>query len=664
MSAFFIAINKDHRPFDLGVAQAMMAQLDRFGDDSQKLVVNQHYAIGFQSTWTLPEEAGERQPLETGQDRWFVFYGRLDNRAELLSKLAKPSSSKISDAVLAQEYLQNVGSEFLSDLIGPFVLLDYDAKADRLLLARDGMGARHMVYKADQKTVLASSYEMALVAHPSVDYRLNDDTVGRHLVSQMQSGPSSIIDGLEVLHPGHSLEICDGEMKFRRFYKPDPKYRVMYASDDEYADEFKRLLNQAVERRLRCVGNIGSQLSGGLDSVPITIAAALSLAAAPDIAAAPDLAAAPDIAKEPNIMVEPSEARSKQQLSAYSWVFDHYPDADEREYSSPICSAYGIEQVMITCDTLWLNYCDTESSAVAPSAVAPSYTPLDPLGPIYNPFMSYNQALFSQAKARGVTVMLNGIHGDILYGYTQSILYELVKSGKFKDALAEARFQLIACGSVTTFIKEYLLKPVPITTRYLNWRASRCTEDHQALQPHIVEQQKHQPNYLESESRDAIRPKQWQVVLGEFAGRDAAIGRFLESEYSIERRYPFRDRDLCEFMLAIPSRQLAISGIKRPIVKRAFASELPVNMVNRNRKASFADVTMAGIYNDQKNAHWANAATREWSYYVKECYFDDKTELNHQLEVVKWRCGYYDYWKSVCYNPMAKKLGLNDAKTK
>ncbi|MBL4671799.1 MAG: hypothetical protein JKX81_06030, partial [Arenicella sp.] len=445
MSAFFIAINRDHRPFDLAVAQAMMAELDRFGDDAKKLVVNQHYAIGFQSTWTLPEEDGEQQPLETGQDCWFAFYGRLDNRAELLAKLAKSIDSKISDAALAQEYLKSFGSELLSDLLGPFVLLDYDAKADRLLLARDGMGARHLAYRIDQKTILASSYEMALVAHPSVDYRLNDDTVGRHLVSQMQSGPSSIIDGLEVLYPGHSLEITSGALEFLRFYKPDPKYRVTYATDDEYAAEFKRLLNQAVERRLRCSSNVGSQLSGGLDSVPITIAAALNIAEALNTAAAPNT------------------AKRGQQLTAYSWVFDQYPDADERQYSSPICSAYGIEQVMINCDTRWLDYADTTPNDFAPSNFVPSnHTPLDPLGPIYNPFMSYNQALFSQAKARGVKVMLNGIHGDILYGYTNGILYELVKSGRFKDALAEARFQLIANGSVIVFIKERLLKPLPI----------------------------------------------------------------------------------------------------------------------------------------------------------------------------------------------------------
>jgi asparagine synthase (glutamine-hydrolysing) len=620
MSAFFIAINRDRRPFNGAVAKAMMAQLDRFGDDAKKLIVTEHYAIGFQSTWTLPEEQGEQQPLKTRQGCWFAFYGRLDNRSQLLTVLDKPLDYQISDAALSQEYLESFGRQSLSDLIGPFVLLDYDANVDRLLLARDGMGARHLAYRVDKKTVLASSYEMALVAHPSVDYHLNDETVGRQIANQMQPRPSSIIDGLEVLYPGHLLEVTAANLTSLRFYKPDPRRRVTFATDEGYATEFNRLLTQAVERRLRCSANVGSQLSGGLDSVPVTIAAARVM------------------------------ANRGQQLSAYSWVFDKYPDVDERQYSSPICKIYGIEQVMINCDTRWPDYGDD--------------TPLDPLCPIFSPFMSYNQELFAQAKARDVKVMLNGIHGDILYAYTQGVLYELVKSGKLKEALAEAGFQLRAHASVIAFIKVRILRPLSLIRRFLSWRALRRAQHDEVLQPHIVKQLRRVPNYLETESRKAVRPQQWQVVFGDFAGRDAAIGRFLESEYSIERRYPFRDRDLCEFMLAIPSSQLVFGGVKRPIVKRAFRSQLPENMVNRNLKAYFGDITIAGIQNDHKNADWFNLETHDWLYYVKACYFELNSEQNHQLEVVKWRCGYYDYWKSVCYNPMVKKLGLSNANKK
>ena len=281
--------------------------------------------------------------------------------------------------------------------------------------------------------------------------------------------------------------------------------------------------------------------------------------------------------------------------------------------------------------------------------------------------MTYNHELFKQAKSHSVTVMLNGIHGDVLYNYTQGILYELVKAGRLRQALAEASSLLRSSGSIKVFLKQFILRPLPLVNRFLVWRARRNSIRDDILQPPIVNQLKaseSQVDYLVKESRRALRPSQWQVVFGDFSGADAALGRFLESEYEIERRYPFRDRELCEFMLAIPSTQLALNGVKRPIVKRAFLSEFPENIAKRNSKTYFADVTLDGMVNDKQNAEWGDSQARQWSHYVKECYIDEKAMQNHLFHVVKWRCGYYDYWKSVCYYPMAKKIGLDNERSK
>lgn len=627
MSAFFIAINRNKREFDPVIAQNMMTQLDRFGHDAKRLVIQDHYAIGYQSCWMVAEEEGEQQPLEFNDQQWFVFYGRLDNREVLLEALletsAKQHGSNISDAVLAQCYLQSFGIERLTDLLGPFVLVNFNSKDDELVCARDGMGGRTLSYQITDDTVLIATYEMALAAHPAVDYRLNDETVANYLVNQMPQGPSSMISGLEVLHPGHSLTISESSVECRRFYLPDPERRVLFENDDEYAAEFKRLLAQAVARRMRCRGNIGTQLSGGMDSVPITI------------------------------LAKKEASKTDQYLSAYSWTFDQNPEADERKYSAPLCQKYGIEQYLIRCDDLWLNY-DQQTS-------------MDPTAPIYNPFMTYNHELFRQAKFRSVTVMLNGIHGDVLYDYTQGILYELIKAGQIRAALTEANSLLKSSGSIKMFAKHFILKPLSLVNRLLVWRARRNRVRDDILQPYIVDQLKArgtQVDYLVKESRRALRPSQWQVVLGDFSGGDAALGRFLESDYAIERRYPFRDRELCEFMLAIPSAQLALNSVKRPIVKRAFLNEFPDNIAQRNTKTYFADVTLGGIQNDEKNAEWGRSQTSEWSHYVKQCYFDGHAEQNHLFHVVKWRCGYYDYWKSVCYHPMAKKIGLDNERSK
>lgn len=637
MTAFFIAINRDRQPFDKSLAQTMMSQLDRFGDDSKQLIVGDYFAIGFQSTWCVPEEQGETQPLKL-ESSWFGFYGRVDNRAELIAALSEKHETiddQVSDAWLAQHYLRVFSLSCLSDIVGPFALFQFDERSGELLLARDGMGSRHLVYQISENHVLASSYEMALLAHPSLDYIFRDDAIALYLTSHIQTHPASIIADIELIYPGHALSVDSFQRElvqacpmqnsaYTRFYKPDPRKRVLYETDQEYADEFKRLLGQAVKRRLRGIGNVGSQLSGGLDSVPVTILAAQNLSAP----------------------ANDSSAKHKPTISAYSWVFDHYAEADERMISGPICEAYGLKQIKINCDHIWPDH-------------GPQTKP-DPLGPIYNPFMSFNHVLFKQAQSNSVSTMLNGIHGDLLYGYTQGILYELLARGRFRDAFLEAGRLLKTTGSWRAFTSLYLLKPVHLVNRFLSKRKSTVDSLERVLQPEVISKISRAEHYLRKESYSAIRPSQWCIVLGDFVGRDLAIGRFIESEYSIERRYPFRDRDLCEFMLAIPSDQLAFNGVLRPIVKRAFANEFPKNLRERNGKTSFAKVMREGMSNDQNNKRWGESQAQEWSRYVKECYFNGKVEQNSYFDVVKWRCGYYDYWMSVCYHPLAKKLGLGN----
>jgi len=637
MSAFFIAINRDRQPFDKSLAASMMSRLDRFGDDTRQLVVGDYFAIGFQSTWRMPEEQGETQPSKS-DDQWFGFYGRIDNRTELIDALIKNRSfvdHSISDAQLARQFLNTFSLSLLSDIVGPFALFQFDERSGELLLARDGMGGRQLVYHLNNDCILASSYEMSLLAHPSLDYKFRGDAIALYLTSHMQTRPSSIIDGIELIYPGHALTVNSFEREsvkfcpmqdaaYKRFYAPDPAKRVVYANDDEYAREFRRLLEQAVKRRLRGNGNIGSQLSGGLDSVPVTILAAENM---------------PKPANE-------GAAKNKRILSAYSWVFDHYAEADERMISEPLCQAHGLEQIKINCDRIWPDYSQ--------------HAKLDPLGPIYNPFMSFNHSLFKQAQSNSVTVMLNGIHGDLLYGYTQGIIYELLVAGRFQDAYSEAKRLYKAAGSWRAFLSLHLLKPLGFISRYLSKRTSTLDSLARILTPGALNSIDRSEHYLTKESYFAIRPRQWRVVFGDFAGRDVAIGRFLESEYSIERRYPFRDRDLCEYMLAIPSEQLAFQGNQRPIVKRAFADSFPSALRKRNIKTSFARVMREGMQKDESNKHWGESQAQEWSCYVKECYFDGKVERNSYFDVVKWRCGYYDYWRSVCYHPLAKELGLGN----
>jgi len=77
MSAFFFAINRNKSIFEYDVASKMMEAISVFGHDQASLVVKDHYALGYQSHWSVPEEVGECQPLnemlpEAGQTGWII----------------------------------------------------------------------------------------------------------------------------------------------------------------------------------------------------------------------------------------------------------------------------------------------------------------------------------------------------------------------------------------------------------------------------------------------------------------------------------------------------------------------------------------------------------------------------------------------------------------
>lgn len=611
MSAFFLAINRDNTDFDSVLAERMMVQIDRFGHGTRNLLVDDDFAIGYQGQSAFSKTPDEPQPYVLGDHLYLLFQGRIDNRKQLMATLKLDHSVRLSDADLVARYYRQFGDQGIDHLRGPFVMVFFNKSNNDVVAYRDAMGGRYLVYRVTEKHILIATYEMALVAHNSFGYCLNKEKSARLLTNQMEPHPSSFIEGLVPLNPGMKMTVSTHGVELKRYYSFNPSTRIKYARDDDYAQEYKRLLNQAVTRRLDGVAKPGIMLSGGLDSVPVAILG----------------------------------AQESKALIAFSWVFERYPDLDERQYSTPVCQQLAIEQVMINCDELWPQF-DASMD-------------LNPIIPFGIPFSEFQEHTFRQAKSKGVTVMLTGIHGDLLYEYTNGVLYELLKAGDLKRFVREFRVLWKAVSSPLLFIKHYFLRPLGLVQKISAKKRQSKVPTSDILIDELAERMMDRPHWLLSESQYALRPQQWRVVLDGFAGDDAVHGRYLEAKYGIERRYPFRDRDLCEFMLSIPSHQLYFALQKRPIVKRAFANEFSPELMSRNTKTVFSDVIYKGVEQDQRSRQWFDSGTEYWTEFVKHCYFDAKTERNHSLEVVRWRCGYYDYWKSVCYNPFVQDSGLN-----
>ena len=619
MSAFFLAINRDLSAFQSEVAQGMMNAINVFGKDHRKLKIKEHYALGYQSLWTTPEEINEEQPLVNTEDRIVsLFHGRIDNRDELIDLLGL-ENNKISDADLMLRFYSRFADKKLAQVVGPFAFAAFHYQSGRVFAARDGMGGRNLLYRVTKDHIFIATYEMAIVAHPSVDYKFNHSRLARVISRLIEDRLSSPIKGVSPLEPGTSISLKVGEHQEVApdvFYSFDGATRTVLKNDQAYAERFKELLDQAIKRRTRAIGEIGSMLSGGFDSVPMSILLAQQL------------------------------ATQQKQLTAFSWVFDRYEEVDERQYSSNVCKQFGINQVCINCDDVWPKFDST--------------TYINPVMPFSIPYVEFQQAAFSEASSRKVRTLFSGVHGDLLYGYTDSILWELLKQGRWRDCWLESKLRLKSSDSFLQWFKRYILRPVPLIAQWLEKKRLKTSVKNELLTDHVVAELKHTaPKFLE-QSLKSLRPIAYKLVMGGFAGEDIAYGRHIDAKYGIDRRYPFRDRDLCEFMLSIPSDQLFYNGVARPIVRHAFAKEFSSEMLNRHTKTSFYPVIKAGIENDTEYGAWYSKPVTGWQFYVKKCYLDSTSNQAVGDDVVRWQCGYYNYWMAICYDSTEFNLGLDD----
>ncbi len=624
MSAFFLSVNRDGSAFAPSQAQSMMKQLDRFGRDSKQLLVHDNYALGYQSLWTVPSEQGEQQPLRnqrTGD--YMMFSGRIDNRDTLIN-LLQLNDPQLSDAQLLMSFYQRYKTRLHSKLkiiVGPFVFVIFNPQKNQVIAARDAMGGRYLCYRITEQHIHIASYEMAIVAHDSVDYAINKRKAAKALSVDTNLQPCSAIVGIEPILPGHCLSLLAGQHSNGVFYLPDPKKRIHLRNDEQYALEFRRLLDQAVARRLPSVGGVGSMLSGGLDSVPMSISACERL------------------------------QKTQESLTAFSWVFDKFPESDEREYSSDVCKRFGIDQVCINCDEVWPQFNEGMH--------------INPIVPFGIPYSEFQQSIMRAAMQRNVSTLLTGIYGDHLYQHTNTVFLELLSRGRLRQFTQEFKRFWNEAPSKTEFLKFYFVAHLPGVRRLQKWRQNRRKKTSDLLVDELLDEMSDEADshsnpeshYLASYSKEALRPEQYQSILDAAIGEDAASGKYMEAKFNLERRYPFRDRELCEFMLAIPSDQLYFNLSLRPILKRAYQSDLGDMLLNRNTKTSFLPVINAGITADHRCEKWFEQKPQAWRAYVKESYFKAESAPKSMLNIVRWRCGFYNYWKSTCYSVIAKQLG-------
>ena len=546
MSVQFGRWNFDGRPSTPDFLEKVAALLLPYGPDA----FGSHAAGGLsfvhRALRTSSECRSERQPYRLPCGVIFTWDGRLDNRDELIRALRGGPAQGTSDAAIAAAAYDRWQNGCFRRLLGDWALAAWNPQEVTLTLAKDFCGVRPLYYTIDKAAVTWSSLLSAVIELSGCRFILDEEYLASWIVAH-PSASRTPYSSVHAVPPASYVLIQNGNAVTRTYWEFDPEKRISYKTDARYEEHFLAAFSEAVRRRLRSDSPVLAELSGGMDSSSIVCVADRLLAEGA------------------------AETRALHTVSYYS---DAEPNWDERPYFQKVEAQRRQTGCHINVST------------------EPSFPEEYPCGRIvFSPDGYRLRTAAAERFAELLTsynhrVLLSGLGGDEVLGGAPSPsieLADLLATGHLRRffrqmvrwALLDRTpiFQLMA-ETVTLFLPPALgglRHPNPLPT----WFETNFTRGHR-----LATQQPrprfyvfgHLPSFQNNlETLEALRSQIAHSVL--------------PSEPPYEKRYPFLDRDLLEFLYAVPRSQLLRPGQRRSLMRRALVGIVPEEVLNRRRKA-------------------------------------------------------------------------------
>jgi len=507
---------------------------------------------------SIIDVAGGHQPMSNEDGSvWLVFNGEIYNFPELrqqLEGLGHIFRTRADTEVLVHLY-EEEGVECLARLRGMFAFALWDGRAEQLLLARDRLGQKPLVYTLTRYGLAFASEIKALLEWEEIPRRVNVQALHNYLTYQYVPAPETIFEGIYKLPPAHYLVCRKGEVEVERYWRLSFRYSRLSLA--EYEARIREELREATRLRLISDVPLGAFLSGGIDSSAV-------------------------VATMAELVDQP--------VRTFSIGFEE-EEFNELEYAREVAKMYGTrhEEFVVR----------TEAKEVLPKLVWHYNEPFaDP-----SAIPSYYVAKMAR---RHVTVALNGDAGDESFaGYERYVADWL--AGLYLKLPQFMREKLIPALLSFLPVSPYEQALPNKLRRFLDLLSSPYAERYARLICAFSEEEKrslYTPQLLaELDGADSL-----MRLVDLYAAADApdVVGRALFVDMfsylpddllvkidiatmanSLEARSPFLDHKFIEFAATIPGELKLRHGQTKYILRRALRPLLPGRILRR-KKAGFS----------------------------------------------------------------------------
>jgi asparagine synthase (glutamine-hydrolysing) len=254
---------------DESVLRSMLAALRHRGPDDEGVYLDGGLALGMRRLSIIDLEGGKQPIANEDGTVVVVCNGEIYNYRELAQDLVERGHhfATASDTEVIVHLYEERGDACVHDLRGMFGFAVWDAKRQRLLVARDRLGIKPLYYAQTPHSLVFGSEIKALLRHPGITASPDYQAVGDYLSLKYVPAPRTMFAGIASLPPGHLLTCDRSGVRVRSYW--DLSFGVngrSAQSDAAYAEELEALLDQTVSLHLRSDVPFGVFLSGGVDS--------------------------------------------------------------------------------------------------------------------------------------------------------------------------------------------------------------------------------------------------------------------------------------------------------------------------------------------------------------------------------------------------------------
>ncbi len=497
--------------------------------------------FGFRQLKIVDLSNNSHQPMcDISKRYWIVFNGEIYNYKEIKNELIALGHTFFSnsDTEVVLNAYKEWNSKSLDKFNGMFAFSILDTVENQILIARDRIGIKPLYYFQNNEQFLFSSTQKAIIDSKIYKPNINWEGLHQNFRFSIAQRPNTCFDGINSLEPAHFLkfDLKNNTIEKKQYWEIPTNTQDLSLTENEALKMVEESLFESINNRLNADVEVGTFMSGGIDSTTIAVMA----------------------------------SKKHKEIKCLTLGFKDFDEYNEVSQARDTANLHGLNHI--------INYASSNEILKNIDTAVTAYEE-----PYHH--LSANYILSKMAAENDLKVVLSGLGGDELFGgydvYNKLNLWSNLKSKKklvnllpnIHQKIHKAK-QLAKYNDLGQFYSHYY-------TTFNDNSINRLFNDDTINTKNTLSELYNSKDLNFTDDFEAISFYNLKSYIGNHQMR--TIDQFT-MHFSIEGRLPLLDHKFIETVYKIPTKYKQKGSVQKHILKQVAKKYIAPNTLNMSKK--------------------------------------------------------------------------------